>query len=396
MGLSADPTSSEASSVDTSLKLSGFADVGVISGAIPKSSPWNGAVNRHTSFYVGNLNVYLSKSLTESLRMFGEIRFMLLPNGSPDQQSGKLYDTNTSDYTDFGRQIQWGGINIQRLYLEYTVHRALVFRAGQYLTPYGIWNVDHGSPTIVTVQKPFIIGQQLFPERQTGVEILGQADASAHNSFGYHLTVSNGSGPVSAYRDFDNNKGVGARAYWRYDGFGDLRVGGSAYYGRATAATDVAAIRPDGKHVGYTQNVSSSADILSLAADLQWKLGGLLLQSEFITQQRKYLESGRMGASNPLLGQYLAPSDKLSFGVYGLIGYRFDWYGVMPYFLLQNVDTSSNSTRIVDTGFSLGLNVRPIDALVFKLEFVEGYFPKGSFVTDDPIRLIQAQIAWAF
>lgn len=400
MGLSADATTSEASAVDTSLKLSGFADIGMMTGAIPKSNHYNGPLNRHTSFYVGNLNVYLSKNLTESVRMFGEVRFMLLPNGAPDpaSQTGRLIDTNAADYTDFGRSIQWGGINIERLYLEWTAHRALVFRGGQYLTPYGIWNVDHGTPTIVTVQKPFIIGQQLFPERQTGIEVLGQFDASAHNGFGYHLTLSNGTGPATAYKDFDGNKGVGGRVYWRYDGFGDLRIGGSAYYGRNTAATEVAGIGADGKHVVYTQHISSSADILSLAADLQWKLGGLLVQSEVVTQQRKFLESARIGAFNPLLGQYLAPTDKLTVGVYGLVGYRFDWYGVMPYFLLQNLDTTdpTTSSRIVNNGFSVGLNVRPIDALVFKVEYNEGHFPKGSLISDSPIRLVQIQIAWAF
>jgi len=401
MGLSTEPGSASAA-VDTSLKFSGFADVGFISPALPTSSEFNGAgaVNRHTSFYVGNLNLYLTKNLTSSIRMMGEIRFMLLPNGSPDPDSatGQLINTNVDDYTDFGRPIQWGGINIQRLYIEWTAYRALQFRAGQYLTPYGIWNVDHGSPTIVPVQKPFIIGQQLFPERQVGLEVLGQFDASAHNSLGYDLTLSNGTGPVSTYKDFDRNKAVTGRAWWRFDGFGELRIGGSAYYGRYTAATNTAGLAEDGVHVKYTEHIQSSYDVLSLAADLKWTYGGLLVQSELITQQRKYIESARIGALNPLLGEYLAPNDKLSWGAYGLIGYRFEWFGVMPYLLVQRLDTNDavNSGRTVTNGFSAGLNVRPIDALVFKIEYDEGHFPKGSLISADPVRLIQGQIAWAF
>ncbi|MEY4513351.1 MAG: hypothetical protein RLZZ450_5473 [Pseudomonadota bacterium] len=117
MGLSTAGEGQSASAVDTSLKLSGFADVGMISPALPKSSPWNGGPqlnNRNTSLFVGNFNLYLSKNLTESIRMFGEVRFLFLPNGSPDSSSpaGKLVNASAADYTDFNRQVQWGGINI--------------------------------------------------------------------------------------------------------------------------------------------------------------------------------------------------------------------------------------------------------------------------------------------
>ena len=402
MGLSTETGDSSAATVDTALKFSGFADVGLITGAIPESSPWSGvgSVGRHSSFYVGNLNLYLAKNLTSSIRMFGEIRFMLLPNGAPDHTAtgGQLIDTGVDDYTDFGRTVEWGGINIQRLYIEWSPYRALQFRAGQYLTPYGIWNVDHGSPTIVPVQKPFIIGQRLFPDRQTGVEILGQFDASAHNSFGYNVTLSNGTGPASSYRDLDSNKAIGGRVWWRFDGLGELRVGGSGYYGRYTAATQTPGLGPDGMHAVYLENIQAAYDTLSLAADLKYTVAGLLFQSELVTQQRKYIESGRVGSVQPLVGQYVAPNDKLSWGVYGLIGYRFEWFGIMPYFLLQYItSTEVNTGAVLDnSGWSAGLNIRPIDSLVFKLEYDEGRFPKGSLISSDPIRIFQAQIAWAF
>jgi hypothetical protein len=386
--------------LDTSLKFSGFADFSIMFLLASEDSAWRGAVDRHPAFSIGNFNLYLSKNLTESLRMFGEVRFTLLPNGSTGTDpSGAYVSTVAQDYADFDRPLKWAGIEIERVYLEWAAYRALTFRLGMFLTPYGVWNVDHGSPTIITVQRPFIIGQALFPERQTGIEVLGQFDVSAHNTLGYHATLSNGTGPVSEYRDFDANKALGARVFWRNDGFGELTLGGSFYWGMDTASTESPGLTEDGMYIEYTETITSQSLLVSLAADLQWKYEGFLLQTELITQQRRYDEEGRVGAVNPLLGQYLAPNDKLSWGLYGLIGYRFEWLGIMPYFLLQTIDTadSLNSILIKTSSTALGLNIRPIDVLVVKVEWVHGMFPDGNIVANETtIDMLQFQIAWAF
>ena len=97
---------------------------------------------------------------------------------------------------------------MQRLYLEWTLHRFVTVRGGQFLTPFGIWNVDHGSPVYIPVQRPYIVNSNssYFPERQTGLELLGRWDISNRSSLGYHLTLSNGGGSVSEYRDFDRTR----------------------------------------------------------------------------------------------------------------------------------------------------------------------------------------------
>jgi hypothetical protein len=392
----------DAATIDDGLKLSGFADFSVLGLLVPKRSPWRGTYERYPAFSIGNFNLYLSKNLSSSLRMFGEVRFTFLPNGSSGaltgSPTGEYVSTLAQDYADTRRPLRWAGIEIERVYLEWVAHRALVVRAGVFLTPYGIWNVDHGSPTVITPQRPFIVGQELFPERQTGIEVLGQFDVSAHNTFGYHATLSNGTGPVSEYRDFDGNKALGARAYWSYDGFGALRVGASAYYGTDTAAREVPSIASDGKHIEYSQHITSKSDLLSLAADVQWKFKGLLVQSELITQQRRFDERGRIGAVNPLLGQYIAPIDKVSWGMYGLIGYRFQWFGVMPYLLVQTMRTNDpvNAILLDVNQWEVGLNIRPIDVLVVKLDLQEGHFPNDSLGGNTPIRFGQLQVAWAF
>ena len=117
-----------------------------------------------------------ASELGDHWRTLTEVRFSYLPNGATTIDStGKATrtDTTVSDYTDGGHPIQWGGIVLERAYLEYAAHPLFNIRGGHWITPYGIWNVDHGSPVIIGVQRPYIIGDSLFPTSQTGIELFG-------------------------------------------------------------------------------------------------------------------------------------------------------------------------------------------------------------------------------
>lgn len=120
--------------------------------------------------------------------------FTYLPNGATDLATNVVTSTVVPDYTNLAGQFKWGGIELERVYLEWSMTPWLTLRAGQFLTPYGIWNVDHGSPTIIPVTQPHVIVQALFPERQTGLELRGQLPLSANHTIDYHLTLSNGIG----------------------------------------------------------------------------------------------------------------------------------------------------------------------------------------------------------
>ena len=388
--------------IDPALQLSGFADFRFLSLLVRKHSAWRGALERYPAFSVGNVNLFLGKNLTDTLRMFGEVRFTLLPNGaigsSSDLAQGEYVSTLVQDYADFNRPLRWAGIEIERLYIEWSPWMWLTVRAGMFLTPYGVWNLDHGSPTVIAAQRPFVIGQALFPEHQTGLEVYGELDLTSLHSFGYYVTLSNGLGPVSDYRDFDANKAVGVRGYWQYEGLGALRVGGSFFWGTDTAAREVPALASDGKHITYNEKITEQADVLALAGDVQWTYAGLLVQAEVVTRQRHYDERGRIGSTSPLAGRYIAPSDALSWGAYGLLGYRFEWFGVMPFALLETIDSTDASTaiRLRTRAFTLGFNVRPTDGLVLKLQYTEARFPDDNVLGNAPLRSLQCQLAWAF
>lgn len=373
------------SAVDTSLRLSGFIDFGMQVGL---SDGAKAALNDR-AFAIGNLNLYISKSITESVRTMAEVRLLYLPNGATAGGAGATEVANTSsgDYNDFNRSLHWGGIEIERVYLEWAVMHYLTIRGGQFLTPYGVWNVDHGTPTIIPAVKPYVIGVGYFPERQTGLELYGRTGVNNFSDVGYHLTLSNGTGPVAEWKDMDKNKAVGARVFWEWRRFGEFRLGGSSYYGRNTDASS--ALSLENGMVRSIVTVKTQFDVLAFGLDAVWKFRGLHLQGEWVSAQRNYTKAGRVATTDPT-GATSFPVDVFSWGVYGVAGYRFEWYGVMPYLMAQHL---SEPDSLTVNGFHYGLNVRPIDALALKIQHDLVNFP-GTGATK--IRAIYLQAAWAF
>jgi len=388
----------EVSALDTDLHVSGFADFNISQQVAKKDSLNRTFLPRYTNFYVGNFNVYLSKNLSETFRTMGEVRFSYAPNGHyPSGGSDGTPTTGFPDYADFDREFKWGAIEIERVYLEWAPSRYVAVRAGQFLTPYGIWNVDHGSPTYIPVQRPYAVAGSLFPERQTGLELFGRWDATNNGTLGYHLTLSNGGGPISEYRDLDDNKAVGGRLYWEQHGIGRLKFGGSIYYGEDTDATSTAQVDSMGM-LKPAEDIHYQFEVLSLAADIAWNWKGLLLQAEWVSQQRHYTDQGRHVTADRITQAPRFPIDVMNWSAYALAGYRLPWFGIMPYCSAGYVyQTQPGGYLTRASGINGGLNIRPIDAVVFKLEYMHTFqMEKLLGISGDSIRLLQAQAAWAF
>lgn len=374
------------------LSLYGFADVGFYKYFLPPGHLFGAQVYEDPSFYVGNLNTYLAGELGGGWRSLVEVRFTYLPNGSRTFSGAGIerVNTTTQDYTNLGRARSTGSIFIERAWIEYSVSLAINLRAGSWLTPYGIWNVDHGSPTIIGVYKPYIINQDWFPERQTGIEAHGSVYID-DTQLGYHLTLSNGRGAIDAYKDLDNNKGVGGRLYVKNDSLlGTFTLGLSAYRGNYTdrpgngvAIVDGALVSRDPPTLRYEE--------VSYAADLKWELEGLLVQSEFITRDVRYTDAARARAVE------LPPSpagfqpDTRERGVYFLVGYRTRWLNLMPFAMLQYVDRFTDAHE-----YSVGLNLRPSPRVALKAEYkyILIQNPPGLDLGD--LDFLGLQLAWSF
>lgn len=400
--LSGDPNQSALPAADppTGLALYGFADFGFQKIFLPPGSLLRAQLFEDSTFTVGNVNTYLSGELGGGWRSLVEVRFSYLPNGSRSVQGSTLerVSSQVADYTNAGRVRNIGGLFVERAWVEYTASAALALRAGSWLTPYGLWNEDHGSPTIIPVTRPYMIGIELMPERQTGLQLRGSFYVSDSVTLGYRLGLSNGRGPVSDYADLDENKALTLSLQLYHHGAGSLELGAFAYGGRYTNTNE--SIATTATSVIVDEQVVEQYDEISWGLDARYLLGGLHLQTEFVVNDRAYTARGR-----PLRSGVEYLPDERRIGGYVLAGYRFEWLGLMPYLsggyfsYLNAYEITRAPTRDVITDWALGINSRPTTNVTLKLEGNLGVFfvdnAKGS-AFENPLKAIQAQIAWAF
>jgi len=343
----------------------------------------------------------MSSNLGDSWRALAEVRFLYLPNGATnaDPATGNAVRTDTTvlDYAGFEEPIRWGGIRVERIYIEHAFNGLLHLQMGQFLTPYGIWNVDHGSPTIIGIKKPFVVADELFPEQQTGLQLYGSGFLDPFE-IGYNLTLSNGRGPVD-YEDFNDDKAYGGRVYAKTDAIGSLTVGASfyrgGYYDRSAKYT---LTQTDGHSVvDQVFTTLSKYQEMSTAADVKWEYKSWLAQGEFIMNEAHFSKGGRPRAT-VVEGSQGFQADYRRWGAYGLVGYRLPVVPLMPYVLVQHAYSPDMPSTPPATAYEVGVNLRATAAVVVKLEYTDWHFSApgsvgyGAF----PLRILASQVAWAF
>lgn len=384
------------------LELYGFADFSYLHILGNKTNILKQYVAPYPRFYVGHLNLYLASSLSENWRSLAEVRFTYSPIGDDDKQASDgtfpVPDTQAVDYAELQRTFSWGGIEVQRAWLEYQPFDFLSIRGGQWLTPYGYWNDDHGSPTIIAVHKPFPIGDTFFPEHQTGLVAHGKYFIGS-TAIGYAATLSNGRGPYDVIKDLDNNKAVGGRLYVETSAFGNLTIGVDAYRGRFTASTKRYKVDTSGADpVAVIYRTTDVAyDELSLGADVRWLYKDLHVQGEVMTNEARYDERYRPRT----VGFDPKPTfaaDYRRIGGYLLLGYRTHFFNLMPYVMGEHSSYTNTDLAPPAWAWSAGVNLRPTPNVVLKAELAIATFDGvgSTGLGKDDLPYVGTQAAWAF
>jgi hypothetical protein len=220
-------------------------------------------------------------------------------------------------------EFRWGSIFIERAYAQYTYSEQLTVRVGQFLTPYGIWNVDHGTPTLIALMMPHFVSSEIFPARQIGVQLHGAFLTGAWE-LGYDAYLSNGR--TATQLDFTSNKAFGGRLKLARLAPLPLTIGTSFYYGQlddvAKRITSFDPLRVErsltvqGIEWGAGTDVSLDVDALRIRAE------GIMRFTRYTDDKRALVSEGPPGSQKP---------DNNEYDAYLLAAYRLPFLNLEPF-----------------------------------------------------------------
>jgi hypothetical protein len=263
----------------------------------------------------------------------------------------------------------WGGYTvIERAHIDWSPRQEFNVRAGYFFTPLGIWNVDHGSPTLISTMLPQMIAQKMFPIRQTGLMVYGSTFAGPWE-LGYTATFSNGRQELSTF-DFDDDKAFGARLFARNEG--DIRslFGASFYTGdNNDKVVDLVGITPgltfrDYESFRYREWV--------VGADASIDIGATRIRTEGLINRVVY-DRGKRDPIPPIFAQGAFKPDAYNSTAYLLVAHQLPWAGIEPFLFTEIVYgqlTFADSLGLL----SGGVNVHFTPATMLKMQLSRAIF----------------------
>lgn len=361
------------------LKIYGFMEAGFRKAWGDKNSPaaiYSNAIPK--DFMVGGLNTYFDVNPSPEWRGLMEVRFTTAPNGKIENfggLAGQFRRTSTQQLDPnggAGNAPMWGSyVALERAHIDWTRFQLFKVRAGMFFTPFGIWNVDHGSPTLIPIALPQLIVSNLLPIRQTGLQFFGNT-VSGDWELGYMATVTNGRQDQSAV-SFTDHVGLGGRLYAADESSGSFskRFGVSFYTGRDE---------------DLQVDVTGATPVVSLAQKSTWAyreyMGGLdasldidrtRIRAEAAIRKIEY-DPGKRADAIPLFTPVGAKAaDTIIQTGYVIVAHQLPWAGLEPWVMAE---TLTGPLALADTAliFSGGINAHITDSVLFKSEFKEARF----------------------
>jgi hypothetical protein len=323
---------------------------------------------RKTTFVLGNVNLYLDFHPANDWSSLTEVRLTNYPNGHSTYGIPAFgvpftrVDTTTSDPGN-GQgydNLRWGSIVLERAYIQWQKSPKLGLRVGQFLTPYGIWNVDHGTPTLISLYRPFFQANEMFPEHQLGVEAFGRFDdlPLEHWQLDYHAYVSNGRTPGNVALIHD--KMIGGRLVASATRPYAMAFGVSAIRGRYVDQEINVSVED-----GTTERPTTVAyDEYAVGVDGSVDLGGLRVRGEVALRNKRYDTGKREISWAP--GVYTADGNEAD--IYLLAAYRIPRTRFEPYLYGEwyRWPTPLGEDALTGSG---GLNIYFTPAIQLKLQF---------------------------
>ncbi|MBN2716873.1 MAG: hypothetical protein JXX14_13560 [Deltaproteobacteria bacterium] len=429
----------EAEALDTVKRFSvyGFMDV-QFTAAFPQqkngSPDWSSPIfietQRRSTFHQAGVNLYFKSELTSTLETLVETQFTYQPNGDISSypkvvhsngggtiEAGEWVRTSTSVRKPYSGDLRLGGVWIERAQIDWKPRDWLNIRMGRFLSPFGIWHEDHGSPVRLTTHEPFIISNNYLPNAQTGIMVLGKIFAGNNADFDYAVTLSNGRGPADEYVDLDSNKALGLRARVNIT-LRDFSVSAGAYgyMGQYTDNRNALHVYTNATNSGFDptveqptqwiETVTSKYDEKILATDLQINFKGIQLFGEYVRGQKKYIVPTEIFAVTPLFVGASPDVDaiepnQISQAWYGVAAYQLPFtkalkdIKITPFVGFDHLEPSDVYSYDSVSLFLGGINVKPSPYVTIKTG-AYCIIPKDKTVLGDNTWFWDSQIAVSF
>ncbi len=374
----------------------GFYDLTFAKRIYEKGSLYNIYTFSGSSFILTGVNLYLKSQLTDTFSVLLETSVSFLPGVQDEELEYTGLESEyrrrnvlvTQPFTT--EELSLGGIGIERLHLSWNPKDWFNVLAGRFLTPFGIWNIDHGSPVLLTILQPYFQMREMVVKAQTGMQIFGRFLPTSKIYLDYAITLSNGRGPTEAVFDLDENKAVGVRLHLTYDNMKvRFSAGGYGYVGTKTDRKKVVSITDNDKKPIRVDMVDvSRAWEYALTADAKLNLYGLMLQSEYVWRRIDFDVTYQMRSEWVLLkggtisdalaeeeqNMWFVPS-YTGYSVYILLGYTLPLEKLIgavlitPYVYFER-NASFDFIRFANLRFfRAGINMKPTTFLTLKLEY---------------------------
>lgn len=379
---------------EPTFRVSGFFDLNLYYYEVDERDSGYGVTPDNVSLVVNRFNLYFASQMSETFSALAEIRFTAMPLGCENDYEDTLFFNTPYDRVDTTvfdpystEEVRLGSIVIERVHLTWKPLDAFGVIAGRFLTPYGIWNVDHGSPARVSVQTPYFMVRQFIPSAQTGVQLFGRVFPFSNTYVDYALTLSNNRGPADEVYDLENNKALGARLKGSYEEMDfTVALGGYLYYGT---------FRDVHKRVGsygpvYRIEVEETKRYSELVGSLDFllKLYDARLQIEYIQGAIEY-STRALRLIGPLkwetpLNEYQPDYEEWS--LYALLSYDFFFelgateMMLSPYVGFEYIVPDDTMSDYDEYNIRGGLAFRPLPFAVLKLESYRAFFPHSDMM----------------
>lgn len=232
---------------DQKFKLYGFADMTLTKYFPKENSSIMGVslMDERFMFSFDHLNLYQEYRPNDKVRFLTEMSYQDKPPTYVNKAGTKFVMMGTetvfaeASLADTNKTVkgivnyEWGSFSVERAQMSLSLNRYANLTFGKFITPAGIWNVDHGSPVIMTVNQPSqYTFREIYPKSQLGIMengtyFLGDVDLS------YTVYLSSGRGNPVIKRA--NELAAGGQLRVGLPVLDECNIGISGYTGSQTA-----------------------------------------------------------------------------------------------------------------------------------------------------------------